>query len=38
MWLWKLLAKLQPKRKQEEMRRFAGNVLLERDDATPARE
>lgn len=31
MWLWKLLGKLQPKRKQEEMRRFAGNLLLERD-------
>jgi len=30
MWLWKLLGKLQPKRKQEEMRRFAGNLLLER--------
>jgi methyltransferase (TIGR00027 family) len=33
MWLWKLLGKLQPKRKQEEMRRFAGNLLLERADA-----
>lgn len=32
MWIWKLLGKLQPKRKQEEMRRFAGNLLLERDD------
>jgi len=33
MWLWKLLGKLQPKRKQEEMRRFSGNLLLEREDA-----
>ena len=32
MWLWKLIGRLQPQRKQEEMRRFAGNVLLERDD------
>jgi methyltransferase (TIGR00027 family) len=31
MWFWRLLGKLQPKRKQEEMRRFAGNLLLERD-------
>ena len=32
MWLWKLIGRMQPQRKQEEMRRFAGNVLLERDD------
>jgi len=32
MWLWRLLGKLQPKQKQEEFRRFAGNLLLERDD------
>ncbi|MFL5383696.1 MAG: class I SAM-dependent methyltransferase [Longimicrobiaceae bacterium] len=36
MWLWKLLGKLQPKRKQEEMRRFAGNLLLERANAAQA--
>jgi methyltransferase (TIGR00027 family) len=33
MWLWKLIGRLQPKRKQEEMRRFAGNLLLEREGA-----
>jgi len=32
MWFWRLLGKLQPKKKQEEFRRFAGNLLLERDD------
>lgn len=33
MWLWKLIARLQPKRKREEFRRFAGNLLLERSGA-----
>lgn len=29
-WLWRLLARLSPERKREEIRRFAGVVLLER--------
>ncbi len=29
-WLWQLLARLYPKRKREEFRRFSGIVLLER--------
>jgi methyltransferase (TIGR00027 family) len=33
MWFWRLLGKLQSKKKQEEFRRFAGNLLLERDGA-----
>jgi methyltransferase (TIGR00027 family) len=29
-WLWKLLARLAPKKRREEMKRFSGIVLLER--------
>src|SRR5262249_24952048 len=29
-WIWNLLGKLMPKKKQEEFRRFSGYVLLER--------
>ena len=32
MWFWRLLGKLASKQKQEEFRRFAGNLLLERAD------
>jgi len=32
MWFFRLLGKLKSKQKQEELRRFAGNLLLERED------